>query len=77
MNVTPVFLRNGEAAKVLGRVAVRPFALVGRRGGGTGELELWQESGAWREDGAEHPLDIVSLVLADGQIVQLKAGAEG
>ncbi|MBL9187896.1 MAG: hypothetical protein JNK23_10480 [Opitutaceae bacterium] len=72
MNATPVFLRNQESATVLGRAQVPPFALVGRRSNGV--LELWQESGAWREDGAEHPLDIVGLVTPSGQLVSLKAG---
>lgn len=68
--MTPVFLRNGQTAHVTGRVNVPPFALVGRQNGG--QLELWQEDGEWREDGAAHPLDIVSLVTPSGQLVALK-----
>ncbi len=71
--MTPVFLRNGATAHVTGRVDVAPFALVGRQPSGV--LELWQEDGQWREDGAEHPLDIVSLVTPSGQLVALKGGS--
>jgi len=67
---TPVFLRNGTAARVTGRAHVPPFTLVGRQASGV--LELWREDGEWREDGAQHPLDIVSLVTPSGQLVALK-----
>ncbi|MBI5770801.1 MAG: hypothetical protein HZA93_23695 [Verrucomicrobia bacterium] len=70
MTHTPVFLRNGEAATVTGRINVAPFALLGRRNSGT--LEMWQEQGEWREDGREHPLDIVSFVTPGGGLVALK-----
>ena len=73
MNGTPVFLRNQESATVLGRTHVTPFALVGRRGNGV--LELWQEGGQWREDGSQHPLDIVGLVTPSGQLVALQGGS--
>lgn len=74
MHPTPVFLRNQEAATVIARVTGPwPFALMGRRANGV--LELWQESGAWRDDGAEHPLDIVGHVTPSGQLVAHQGGS--
>jgi hypothetical protein len=68
--MTPVFLRNGKAAHVTGRVNVAPFSLIGRQS--SGQLELWKEDGEWREDGAPHPLDIVSIVTPSGILVSLE-----
>jgi len=69
MKGTPVFLRGGQAAHVTGRVTGPwPFALIGRMADGD-RLELWQENGRWRDDGAEHPLDIVSVVTPGGAVM--------
>lgn len=64
--ISPVFLRCGLAATLTGAGPVAGFALLGRLSDGT--LELWDARGRWREDGADHPLDIVSI-LQDGQPV--------
>ncbi len=69
MNPTPVFLRCGKAAHVTGRVTSPwPFALIGRTVEES-RLELWQENGRWRDDGTDHPLDIISLVTPGGMLV--------
>lgn len=72
MKAARVFLRNGETALVLGRVEIGAFMLVGRRS--AGPLELWLQDGRWSEDGAEHPLDIVSVVTGAGALVALNGG---
>lgn len=57
---TPVLLRNGTLAEIVrGNPITCPagFPLTGRTR--NGQLELWKSCGHWREDGTEHPLDIV------------------
>lgn len=69
MNGTPAFLRNGKAVVLTGRSNVPDFPIQGRRNG-DGALEVWRRDGRWREDGADHPLDITHIVTAHGQTVE-------
>jgi len=62
-----VFTRDGTAAKLTGCASVAGFPLCGRRNDGV--LELWDKYGRWRQDGADHPLDIVSIVTPTGATV--------
>ncbi len=57
---TPVCLRNGREAQLICPECPEWSAPEGWMYVGTvaGELHLWREDGAWREDGREHPMDI-------------------
>lgn len=64
MKPTFVALRNGARAVVFENDDCVPsFPIVGRHD--SGAIELWTARGQYREDGAAHPLDIVS-VIRDG-----------
>lgn len=55
-----VILRNGQRAEIIESPMVllaSGFAFQGRTA--SGQLELWTARGNWREDGTEHPLDII------------------
>ncbi|HEY1791536.1 MAG TPA: hypothetical protein VGG34_01345 [Opitutaceae bacterium] len=69
---TPVVLRNGDPAAVTGRIKLDGFRVQGFRRLKAAFChpleahELWTGDGHWREDGGEHPLDIVKIVTPDG-----------
>lgn len=60
MSRRPVILRNGQRAEIIDSpvtILATGFAFQGRTA--SGQLELWTARGCWREDGTEHPLDII------------------
>jgi hypothetical protein len=65
---TAVPLRNGEQARITGSVQLGEFRLKGLRSNGS--FDLWRLDGSWREDGTEHPLD---LLITKDQAKQLSA----
>lgn len=65
------FLRDGQAVVITGRLQHATFPLVGRRNG-TGAMDLWRHDGRWREDGAEHPLDITHVLTPCGVKVEFQ-----
>ena len=74
MASTPVFLRNGEAAFVTGRLRdpESAFTMIGHRASAPAVVELWTEEGHWREDRDPHHFDIVTLVAANGEKIDAK-----
>ncbi len=65
----PVVLRNREAA-FISRCPEGPFELQGTTNAGS--YDLWTKDGFWREDGTEHPLDIIGVICTDGILRPLK-----
>jgi hypothetical protein len=69
-----VQLRNGQRAMVhFCNPSVPPFVLFGRIVQNPIWPDLWRQDGAWREDGTEHPLDIIGSLTATGALQSLEA----
>lgn len=65
-----VRLRDGSFGSIEHVVdGTEPMILLGYRAADNSE-QLWRFDGCWREDGSEHPLDIVAKVITapDGKI---------
>jgi hypothetical protein len=69
-----VRLRNGWTAHVrAAQGSPYPFTLMGQIRAPEGfTIDLWQHSGAWKEDGAIHPLDIIGVLDAAGVLHALQ-----
>jgi hypothetical protein len=69
-----VRLRNGWKAHVrAAQGSPYPFTLQGEIMAPEGRtIDLWQHSGSWREDGSNHPLDIIGVLDGAGVLHALQ-----
>ncbi|HZZ20289.1 MAG TPA: hypothetical protein VFE25_13010 [Opitutaceae bacterium] len=67
---TTVLLRDDSVGTITNTVDQPPFKLVGQHE--RGNVELWRADGRWREDGSDHPYDIVAVQKSDGTLVKVQ-----